>query len=55
MNTYIFLISSMFIFIIQLMAILTVFYIILLIIGWPIKGLWGRIKQIIKRGGNYYP
>lgn len=51
-NTYIFLIASMGIFLLQLTAILIIMYLFVLAIGWPIKRLFHNIKLVIRRGGQ---
>ena len=49
MNVYIFLLTSMGLFLIQLFAYLLIFYIAVRLVGWPIKILMRRMRQIIRR------
>ncbi len=49
MNTYIFLLTSMALFLMQLFAYLVVMWIIILVIGYPIKKLIKSILFLIKR------
>lgn len=51
-NTYIFLIASMGMFLLQLTAILIIMYLFVLAIGWPVKKLFHNIKLVIRRGGQ---
>ena len=51
-NSYIFLIASMGLFLLQLVAILTIMYLFVLAIGWPVKKLFHDIKLVIRRGGQ---
>lgn len=51
-NNYIFLIASMGIFLLQLVAILVIMYFFVLAIGWPTKSLFRNIKRIINRSGR---
>jgi len=52
-NSYIFLIASMGLFLLQLVAILTIMYLFVMAIGWPVKTLFRNIKMVIRRGGQY--
>lgn len=51
-NSYIFLIASMGLFLLQLIAILVIMYLFVIAIGWPVKMLFHNIKMIIRRGGQ---
>lgn len=49
MNSYIFLIASMGIYLLQLVAIMAIFYIVAALVLWPIKRLFSSMKQLIRR------
>ncbi len=50
MNTFVFLIVSMALFLLQLSVVMMIFYLCSILILWPIKGLYNRMKALIKRG-----
>lgn len=49
MNIYIFLMTSVFIYMVQVFAILLILYIVAVMVGWPIKYFAKSLKTIIKR------
>ncbi len=49
MNEYIFIMTSIFLFLFQLFVLLIIFRIMFMMVGWPIKSLVKRIFQVIKR------
>ncbi len=52
MNIYVFLLTSMALFLVQLFAYLILFWLISMLIGWPIKRMALSIKRIIRRAGT---
>ena len=51
-NTYIFLITSILVFLAQLFAILCIFFIAVVLVGQPIKLLMRRMRMLINRAGR---
>lgn len=52
MNVYIFMMTSIGIFLVQLFAYLAIFWIIVVIVGHPIKILTRKMRQLINRANR---
>ena len=51
-NVYIFLYAALGIYLFQLCVYLTIVWLGVLLVGWPIKLLFKRLKQLIDRAGK---
>lgn len=49
MNTIVFLITSLFIYLLQLAVLMVIFYIATMLVGWPIKNFMRSMKNIIRQ------